>query len=142
MNQVTNLQFWMWNTKSVFWFETFWEDFQRNPSLRKNVQIRRFFWSVFSRIWTEYRDLSNKSLYSVQIREIMDQKKRRIWTLSIQWLLHWEKPFTHQKQWFLLEILTHFRLIFHFYTPWKSQKTKGFLTFSWGIEIIYWPEMV
>ena len=35
----------------------------------KNVQKRSFFWSVFSRIWTEYVDLRNKSPLSVQIRE-------------------------------------------------------------------------
>ena len=29
----------------------------------------------------------------------------------------------------------------HFYTPWKCQKTSGFLAFSGGIEIDHWPEM-
>ena len=33
------------------------------------------------------------------------------------------------------ETLTHFCPVFLFYTPWKSQKTKGFLTFSGGIEM-------
>ena len=28
----------------------------------------------------------------------------------------------------------------HFYTPWKRQKTKGFLTFSGGIEMRHWRE--
>ena len=28
----------------------------------------------------------------------------------------------------------------HFHTPWKRQKTKGFLTFSGGIEMEYWRE--
>ena len=40
-----------------------------------------FFWSVLSRIWTEYGDLLSKYPYSVQIRENKDQKKLRIWTL-------------------------------------------------------------
>ena len=31
--------------------------------------------------------------------------------------------------------------MFHFYTPWKRQKTKGFLTFSGGIEMEHWHEM-
>ena len=31
-----------------------------------------------------------------------------------------------------LTLLTHFMSIFYFYTPWKYQKTKGFLTFSKG----------
>ena len=29
-----------------------------------------------------------------------------------------------------------FNQIFHFYSPWKRQKTKGFLTFSTGIEMV------
>ena len=32
-----------------------------------------------------------------------------------------------------LSILTNFSLVSHFYTPWKLQKTFGFLTFSWCI---------
>ena len=44
-----------------------------------------------------------------------------------------------QGYWFLVKInlfpsdfLTHFSPVFHFYTPWKRKKTKGFLTFSRG----------
>ena len=40
----------------------------------KSIQIRSYFWSVFSFIWTEYGDLRSKSLYSVRIQEITDQK--------------------------------------------------------------------
>ena len=50
----------------------------------KSVQRRSFFWSLFSCIWTKYKDLIRKSLYSVQIRENTDQKKFRIWTLFAQ----------------------------------------------------------
>ena len=32
-------------------------------------------------------------------------------------------------------VLTHFSPVSHFYTPWKRQKTYGFLTFSGGIEM-------
>ena len=38
-----------------------------NPSLRKKCPYSEFFWSVFSRIWTEYRVIQNISPYSVQI---------------------------------------------------------------------------
>ena len=31
--------------------------------------------------------------------------------------------------------LTNFKPMFHFYTPWKRQKTKDFLTFSGGMEM-------
>ena len=53
-------------------------------SLRERVQIRSFFWSAFSWIWTEEGDLQNKSTYSVRIQENMNQKKLRIWTLFTQ----------------------------------------------------------
>ena len=45
----------------------------------KSVQIRSFFWYVFSRIKTEYGDLLRKSPYSVCIQE--NAEKLRIWTL-------------------------------------------------------------
>ena len=37
--------------------------------------------------------------------------------------------------------LTQFSPVSHFYTPWKRQKTKGFLTFSGGIEMWHWTKM-
>ena len=37
--------------------------------------------------------------------------------------------------WEYHETLTHLSPMSHFCTPWKRQKTKGFLTFSGGIEI-------
>ena len=55
----------------------------------KSVQIRRFFWSVFSCIWTEYWDLRSKS---VQTQENTDQKNPRIRTLFTQCAL---KKTTH-----------------------------------------------
>ena len=47
----------------------------------KSVQLRSYFWSIFSCIRTEYRDLLRKSPYLIQIQENTNQKKRRIWTL-------------------------------------------------------------
>ena len=46
-------------------------------------------------------------------------------------------PFTEHLRWLLLDVvisnviiaqdlLTHFQPVFHFYTPWKHQKTGGF----------------
>ena len=37
--------------------------------------------------------------------------------------------------------LTHFSPMPHFYTPWKRQKTYGFLTFSGGIEMWHWTKI-
>ena len=50
----------------------------------QTVRDPSFFWSVFSHIWTKYEHLKSKSLYSVQMRENVDQKKLRIWALFTQ----------------------------------------------------------
>ena len=50
----------------------------------KSAQIRNFFWSVFSCIWTEYGGLQSKSPYSIRIQENTDQRNLRIWTLFMQ----------------------------------------------------------
>ena len=54
----------------------------------KSVQIRSYFWSVFSCIRTEYEYLLRKSPYSVRIHGKTDQKYLRIWTLFMQWYLY------------------------------------------------------
>ena len=56
------------------------------PHCVKIVQIRSFFWSVFSRIRTEYGEILHISLYSIQMRENTDQQKPRVWTLFMQYL--------------------------------------------------------
>ena len=48
----------------------------------KCVQARNFFWSIFSRIRTEYGEILLISPYSVRMQENTDQKKLRIWTHS------------------------------------------------------------
>ena len=50
----------------------------------KSVQIRSFFWSVFSHIRTEYKKMRSISPYLVRMRKNTDQKKLRIWTLFTQ----------------------------------------------------------
>ena len=40
----------------------------------------------------------------------------------------------------ILYALTLLMSISHFYTPWKPQRTKGFLTFSGGIKMGHWHE--
>ena len=49
--------------------------FGLNKEIYKSVQIRSFFWAVFSCFRTEYGDLWSKSLYSVRIQEKTEQKK-------------------------------------------------------------------
>ena len=45
--------------------------------MREKCLVRGFIWSVFSRIPTEYGEMRNISLYSVRMRENMDQKKTK-----------------------------------------------------------------
>ena len=40
----------------------------------KSVQIRSYFWFVFSSIRIEYGDLRSKTPYSIRIEENADQK--------------------------------------------------------------------
>ena len=58
-----------------------------NSDCMKSVQIRSFFWSIFSCIRTEYWDLRSKSPYSVLVQENANQKNLRIWTLFKQCLI-------------------------------------------------------
>ena len=44
------------------------------PSMRENDPYSEFFWSAFSRIWTEFGEILDISPYSVRMREITDQK--------------------------------------------------------------------
>ena len=49
--------------------------FDTNTDCGKSVQIQTFFWSVFSRIRTEYGEMRSISPYSVQMPENKDHKK-------------------------------------------------------------------
>ena len=53
----------------------------------KSVQVRSFFWYVFSCIQAEYGDLLYKYPHLVRIKENINQKNLRIWTLFTQWVI-------------------------------------------------------
>ena len=63
--------FWLCYLETVIYFLT-------KKRCVKSIQIRSFFYSLFSCIRTEYRQLRSKSAYSVRIQENTDQKKLRI----------------------------------------------------------------
>ena len=67
------------------------------------------------------------------------------WKLCLNlWSFKWFNPsliLVRNFNLLLLSILTYFWPMFPFYTPWKHQKTFGFLVFSWGIKWEHWPEM-
>ena len=51
--------------------------FQACLALCKDCPYSEFFWSVFSRIWTEYGEIRSISPYSVRVRENADQKSSK-----------------------------------------------------------------
>ena len=63
----------------------------------KSVQIGSFFWSLFSRIRTEYGEIRSISPYSVRMPENTDQKKLPIWTDFTQWIFWLFRMFCHGK---------------------------------------------
>ena len=115
----------------------------------KRVQIRSFFWSVFSCIRTKHGDLQ---MYRVRIQENTDQEKLRIWALFTQWR-SWKTLLTFLSCSFaipwkvlwksfrdLLQILllhqAHLSKLINFYSPWNHQKIHGFLMISAGYKLI------
>ena len=105
------------------------------PLREKCPNTEFFFWSVFSRIRTEYGDILRISPYSVRMRENTDQKKLRIWTdftvpfkpISCHWFLsircfqgYRERPVARYG---LIKLPSSF----HFY----NCSFTSFLTFSW-----------
>ena len=50
-----------------------WSDHCKR-TLREKCPYSEFFWSVFSRIWTEYGGIFRISLYSAQMRKIRTRK--------------------------------------------------------------------
>ena len=61
------------------------------------------------------------------------------WFLNITLSCYGLMEFCRANEW-PKKYSTPFSPMFHFHTPWKCQKTIGFLTFSGGIEIEQWTE--
>ena len=112
-----------------------WSNFVLNYTSKtthcvKSVQIRSFFWSVFSRIRTEYREILSIYPYSVPMRENADQKKLRIWTIFTRWHSQKLSIFSGQP----LLILLHQKVqaieivpnLFTKRTAWKTSSTSEF----------------
>ena len=94
-----------------------------NTLPKKIVQMRSFFWFLFSCIRTEYGDLRSKSPYSVRIQEITDQKKLRIWTFFTLWKC--KDIVTRQSYVFIC--------IYTVWMDWKKYTYKFAWFFSWEI---------
>ena len=91
-----------------------------------------FSWhSIFSR--TEHSGINNNKLFLFCFKDIkifvifFTALKKKIFFLK--YFYHWFNNVPSQST------LTHILPMLHFCTPWKRQKTEGFLTFSAGTEM-------
>ena len=67
----------------VCWFYKYFPLFKCLPlEIREKFPYLEILWSVFSRIWTEYRDLLSKSLYSIRLQEKTNQKNSEYGNIS------------------------------------------------------------
>ena len=108
----------------------------------KCVQIRSFFWSVFSRIRTEFGEILHISLYSVRIREIRTRKNSvfehfsRSESYNLRVL---SQGYSHKFQGFCLcknHKLFSTNTMIQFLAIHKSS-----LRAFWFFQRKYWPEM-
>ena len=77
------------------WLKHFWISVTEIPStvnsfntnvpilVHENCPYLEFFWSVFSRIWTEYWEILRISPYSVRVRENASQKNSKYGHFSL-----------------------------------------------------------
>ena len=68
--------------------------------------------------------------YTIKTDGFHQQKHKNLWITN-----------QVELQWGTLLSLTHFMPLISFDTPWKHQKTRGFLMFSVGIKRDQWHEM-
>ena len=112
----------------------------------KTVQIRSFFWSLFSHIRTEYGEIRSISPYSVRMRENTDQKKLCIWALFMKWseacLVPWQRPMMkpHEKIVNNKELLNIFQkknIINIWWCPKYTSERQQKFTLSWRKSLLY-----
>ena len=96
------------------------------------------------KVFSCFRDILFNIRYLQLIERLFLQKlcinwwSEQFWSINrlalcwfvLDWLTY--QSFTLDIAYF--SVLTHFSPVSHFYTPWKRQKTFGFLTLSGGIE--------
>ena len=74
----------------------------------------------------------NAELYAIILKQAKEEKAKVFSFHILKLNLFWTIQFL---------FLTYFSQVLQFYTSWKHQKTKGFLTFSGGVEMEYWAKM-
>ena len=80
----------------------------------------------------------------VSFSQFIKTWKTRLCSKTYKWEYHYDKFEIYRDFFFILKAtkklfpradITNFSPLFHFYTPWKCQKSFGFLTFSRGLDM-------
>ena len=98
-----------------------------------SVKLIIFLWEIFSK---KSGLTVSKFFCYIKLRSkkiLLSRKTRKLEKYCCRWLLYFCPSEIYS--------LTHFSPVSHFYTPWKRQRTFGFLTFSGGIEMWRWTKM-
>ena len=90
--------------------------------LNHEIYMSHYLYDALSYLgWVESKVLKYQNKFEIVLnKELLSYKRKK-------GILRW--------------FLTHFSPVSHFYTPWKRQKTCGFLTFLGGIETWHWTKM-
>ena len=121
---------WLAADHKRFWQENLWmqSSHRTNSGIGNYIVCNRFVVVTRVRSIRNLAHLINKGWNLIQTSSITTQIFN-----YYNWIWFYEHP--NQKT------LTYFSPAWHFYTPWKCQKTFGFLTFSRGIEMWNWTKM-
>ena len=111
----------------------------RNNSVFGHFLRSEFCWYKLKFIFMCF-DVGLKCINQNHCKSLLDSKENTWWKvlqIFYNFLIHiWT---SHTASIFFY--LNPFQPIFHFYIPWKHQKTGGFLMFSGGIEVEHWLKM-
>ena len=98
-----------------------------------SVKLIIFLWEIFSK---KSGLTVSKFFCYIKLRSkkiLLSRKTRKLEKYCCRWLLYFCPSEIYS--------LTHFSPVSHFYTPWKRQRTFGFLTFSGGTKMENWSKM-
>ena len=115
------------------------------PNDLQNLLLNRL--PIFNLTKKREHDVSISNIIVVSISNIIvrtDNQELKEKALTVKKEL---PEICRERSLYFIDNLTHFSPVSHFYTPWKRQKTFGFLTFSeglaflGGIEMWHWNKM-
>ena len=126
-----------WNQNGVVLNKIFHKYLYYKGSTLGNVLSRKYWFENLALLFNfllSPREISN-TVNSFLISSKLKQRRK----CKMLWWVRKFRTFSFKKR--RPHLLTHISPMFHFYTPWKCQKTFDFLIFSGGAEVEHWAEL-